>query len=52
MSNHGEKEVMGYRGWRAGRRPLLTWDGKKKRAEKKCLTLTLTQFLLQTHLVS
>lgn len=34
MSNHGEKEVMGYRSWHAGRRPLLTWDGKKKSRKK------------------
>lgn len=37
MSNHKEKEVMGYRGWRVGKRPLLTWGGKKKKSRKKVL---------------
>lgn len=35
MSNHGEKEVMGYHGWRAGRKPLLPWGGKKKSRKKE-----------------
>lgn len=34
MSNHREKEVMGYHGWRVGKRPLLTWGGKKKEQKK------------------
>lgn len=34
MSNYREKEVMGYHGWRVGKRPLLTWGGKKKSRKK------------------